>query len=231
LGDSSSRKKAVLASMLLAGKRRLFHDARPTDRSTWAAVTLAWHALLRSSEYVPSSSGKFDPAVQLCVKDVEFFPTFRSPTHMVISVKASKTDPFRNGQIVVVGATGTELCAVSALQQMLFLGGKRSPNAPLFIRSDGIPLCRNRIQRAVQDMAILTGAHKSDYGTHSLRRGGATALYNAGFSRDFIQLMGKWRSDAFKLYISQLVSSLLGISGQMQRSSEARSLTDLELTY
>ena len=231
LGDNSVQKRALLASMLRAGREKLFHHSNPTDRATWAAVSLAWHGLLRCSEFVPLSTGKFDPEVQLCVRDVEFFPAFGAPTHAIVTVKASKADPFHHGQIVVVAATGTDLCAVQALRQMFLLSGKRRPDDALFVREDGRPLCRSHINRAVQGMAVLAGVPKSHYGTHSLRRGGATALFNAGFSRDFIQLMGRWKSDAFKLYISQPVAELLNVGKQMEQASEQRDVSELILTY
>ena len=55
--------------------------------------------------------------------------------------------------------------------------------------------------------------------THSLRGGGANALHLNGYSDREIQKMGRWRSDAFKEYISEHLSTFTeGMSKNMKRS-------------
>ena len=39
------------------------------------------------------------------------------------------------------------------------------------------------------------------YSSHSLRRGGAQFLRDAGVPRDLIKLMGRWKSDAVDVYM------------------------------
>ena len=54
--------------------------------------------------------------------------------------------------------------------------------------------------------------------THSLRGGGAMALHLNGYSDREIQKMGRWRSDTFKEYISEQLSSFTkGMSTAMRR--------------
>ena len=62
----------------------------------WAAFTLAFFGFLRASEFTCNSSS-FDPTVHLCLRDVTFVPNIESPNPMLISIKQSKTDPFRKG--------------------------------------------------------------------------------------------------------------------------------------
>ncbi|EGZ06250.1 hypothetical protein PHYSODRAFT_413490, partial [Phytophthora sojae] len=54
----------------------------------------------------------------------------------------------------------------------------------------------NAIKRAAQDI----GADPTRFGTHSMRSGGATAMFTAGVDRLAIQLFGRWTSDAFERY-------------------------------
>jgi len=71
--------------------------------------------------------------------------------------------------------------------------------------------------RAVQDAIPLsgddtTGYKEEDVGSHSLRSGGATALYINGYDTMAIQRAGRWTSDTFLMYIhSQLDVVLRGL--------------------
>ena len=52
----------------------------------------------------------------------------------------------------------------------------------------------------------------SDVGGHSMRAGGATALAEAGIPPELIQAIGRWSSEAFRIYIRQhpvLLATLL----------------------
>ncbi|KAI0820425.1 hypothetical protein BC628DRAFT_1276145, partial [Trametes gibbosa] len=80
------------------------------------------------------------------------------PTHLILSLPASKTDPFRKGvSILVAAAPDTRLTAL--------------------------------------------GLDSSKYSGHSFRRGAATSAAAVGYADHEIQLLGRWRSDAYKLYI------------------------------
>ena len=45
------------------------------------------------------------------------------------------------------------------------------------------------------------GETSSEYGTHSMRIGGATALFAQGASDTIIRTMGRWSSDIHRLYV------------------------------
>ena len=45
------------------------------------------------------------------------------------------------------------------------------------------------------------GEDRKAYGTHSLRRGGATWALRCGLSSDGIKKLGDWRSSAYQLYL------------------------------
>ena len=44
------------------------------------------------------------------------------------------------------------------------------------------------------------GEDPSEFSTHSLRIGGATALFAAGATETVIRTMGRWSSDIYRLY-------------------------------
>ena len=66
---------------------------------------------------VPSATS-YDPAVYLSFGDVTLDST-DAPTIAQITIKASKTDPFRKGISIYVGRTGNYLCPVAALMAYL----------------------------------------------------------------------------------------------------------------
>ena len=45
------------------------------------------------------------------------------------------------------------------------------------------------------------GENPTQFGTHSLRIGGATALFAAGADETVIRTMGRWSSDIHQLYV------------------------------
>ena len=49
----------------------------------------------------------------------------------------------------------------------------------------------------------------SHFGTHSLRIGGATALFAAGADPTVIRTMGRWSSDCYRLYVRACFESTL----------------------
>ena len=53
----------------------------------------------------------------------------------------------------------------------------------------------------IQEAAATANIPKERIATHSLRIGGASALFDAGFSVALIQRWGGWASDAFQAYL------------------------------
>ncbi|EGZ19599.1 hypothetical protein PHYSODRAFT_435673, partial [Phytophthora sojae] len=66
---------------------------------------------------------------------------------------------------------------------------------------------------ALKHAAERVGHEPDSYGSHSLRSGGASALFNAGYDSLAIKLFGRWRSDAVERYTrmsSQLTARMAG---------------------
>ena len=60
----------------------------------------------------------------------------------------------------------------------------------------------------------------SDFDTHSMRAGGACALWAAGFSLDDIKIIGRWRSDCVRIYLAQSDNRIRGVQARMLDSGE-----------
>lgn len=56
--------------------------------------------------------------------------------------------------------------------------------------------------RAIRDGAESLGLEKELYTIHSLRAGGATALFGMGYDGLAVKTLGRWMSDAYLIYPS-----------------------------
>ena len=85
------------------------------------------HGFLRMGEAVVPSDTEFNPMVHLTYQDVQAESTSQ-PKWLRVQIKASKTDPFRIGVTIYVGATGKWLCSVAAVLQYLVQRGSSVSN-------------------------------------------------------------------------------------------------------
>ena len=65
----------------------------------------------------------------------------------------------------------------------------------------GKALTVGQLNRWVQHLMGEIGEQPSEYGSHSLRIGGATALFAQGASELDIRLMGRWDSEIYRIYV------------------------------
>ena len=56
-----------------------------------------------------------------------------------------------------------------------------------------------KVQNRYKALIRKAGADPGLYGTHSLRRGGATWALKCGLSADVIKLLGDWKSSAYQV--------------------------------
>ena len=156
-----------------------------------AALLTAFFGMLWSSEYCSPSPRSFSTRATLLREDLSLD---RHKCLALIHIKISKTDPFMSGVRVRIAATGCTLCPYRALR--LFLRFRGHARGPLFVFADGSFLTRDFVaallKRALPEINV---------NTHSLRRGGASALAASGHSAYTIQLLGRWYSSAFTRYI------------------------------
>ena len=162
------------------------------SRLLQAATSLAFFGLLRVSEFCAPASNTYDPDCQLLVQDVVVNVSAQVVT---VHLRASKSDPFRIGVDIRVGAITGPLCPVRAMARFLFLRGQAP--GPLFTLRNGQFLTRQYLVRFLRRWLPL----ERTINTHSFRRGGATALAANGVPQYVIQGLGRWKSMAFLKYI------------------------------
>ena len=73
---------------------------------------------------------------------------------------------------------------------------------PLFRDVDSNePLRTGALRRLLQSLMLAIGEEPKRFGLHSLRIGGATALFAAGATPIVIRTMGRWSSDCCRLHV------------------------------
>ena len=77
--------------------------------SCYGQHVACFFGFLHSGEIVVPSAAAYDPSARLSVGDVTL-DNREAPTMAQITIKASKTDPFRIGVAEFVGRTGNDLC-------------------------------------------------------------------------------------------------------------------------
>ena len=121
------------------------------------------------------SERHFDPETHLCFGDI-WVDKHENPSMLQVLIKCSKTDPYRLGVTLYIGATNTELCPVAAVIEYLLARG--SKEGPLFIWQDGCYLTRQSFVQAVREALSMAGMEAKNYASHSFRIGQLHQLRN-----------------------------------------------------
>lgn len=192
------------------------------QRTLWVAMLLAFHALLRSSEFLHKGKlALWNARTGLARQDVSFiFASGGSvPIAFKLRIKHSKTDVFCHGAEFTFYATNGPLCIVAAVWASYLDGGSRGvdPCGPLFlgVRRKAV-LTYKTFTKALLGFLERLNFDPKLYASHSLRSGGATALLAAGYDISYVKIMGRWSSTAFERYLQLDISTRQNIARAMQ---------------
>ena len=191
---------------------------------------IAFYFLLRVGEYTyhPASDGRLTK--QFAVNDVALWhhsellsPTTPSDilyltcTAATLSIRNQKNGKKNNS--VHVEAIFTDYCPVRALIRRIKHIRRNSPTLNLCLSTYfAFPGAHPRMLRAydvnaaVKKAVIQLGLHRNGLtsnlvGSHSLRAGGAMAMYLNGVPHDTVRKMGRWQSDTFLMYIHEQIAA------------------------
>ena len=62
-------------------------------------------------------------------------------------------------------------------------------------------ITKETVHALVKSLMVSVGESPEHFGTHSMRIGGATALFAQGADPTVIRTMGRWSSDIYRLYV------------------------------
>ena len=172
-----------------------------------AAFTLAFAAFLRVGEFTYKEAdkdlgGTFSKwfLTKSCIR------LSRTRDYLELNLPSSKTDPFREGIKLTIAASYDNGCPVRAMRVFLANDTHRPQSAPLFRigKETQLAFSREYVFRTLQQQAIAAGLDQGNWNGHSFRRGAATWAAEVGIPENEIQTLGRWRSDAYKVYIEYL---------------------------
>ena len=210
----SHQKRLPITPHILHSVQRAFSldSSHYNDVMLWAAALLCFFGFLRSGEITIPKASSYDPTAHLNLADLAFDHD-SNPSVMRVTLKASKTDPFRLGVQIYVGRTSEILCPIKAMLAYLALRGS-SPGI-LFHYADKFPLTKSRFITDFRAKLCQCGIDSRNYAGHSFRIGAASTAAAIGIADSTIQTLGRWKSDAYLLYVKLDPRDLATISTRL----------------
>ena len=197
-GDTRLKRHPITIPLLRSIKSELSRDPslHPHDKLLyWSAFTLAFYGFLRASECTSPTRRHYDRHCHLLRRDITL-----NNKSMTIRIKSSKTDQFRRSAVLLISKTSTSTCPVKAMDKFLTQSNTRK-SSPLFTFRNGKFLTRQDVSSMTKSLLCLAGTDPTLFSSHSYRIGAATTAAAAGISESLIQVLGRWRSTAYKTYI------------------------------
>ena len=175
-----------------------------------AMVTTAFQALLRGREVCSADGKSFNGELDLARGDIAALLEDR----VVFFMRPAKNMRHTKGKTVpiVIGAGGELIDAHAEISEMLRLdpvARSAAADTPMFRRADGGAFTVAQLRDIVKALMRAVGEPEDEFGAHSLRIGGATALFAAGADPVHIKTMGRWSSDCWRLYVRACFESTL----------------------
>ena len=212
---TGARPRLPITPDILLKLRKVWelNPQNPDNIMLWAAACTCFFGFFRAGEITVPSEMAYDAGAHLNFADVAIDDP-KNPTLMRIRLKASKTDPFRNGVDVYLGRTRNQLCPIEAMLAFLAIRGNKQ--GFLFTFADGRLLTKERFVEGVRQALEKAGVDRRLYSGHSFRSGAATTANVRGLSEATIKMLGRWQSTAYLSYVKtprdQLarMSSILG---------------------
>lgn len=212
--SSQPKYKLPLSTSDLLKVRACLNLDNPSDNQLWVACLLCFFGLLRISSVAVDT-----------VKDVQNCFMTKQDAHittsgLILSVKKSKTIQFneRTLEVAIPFIRDNPLCPTSAFLRFLGQSGTVKPSDPLlaYCSSEGKlhVLHKRTVLSKLKSILGNIGLNPTEYGTHSLRRGGATWLLLCGVSVPIIKTLGDWKTDCvFKYLKPDTLSKLRLLNG------------------
>ena len=150
-GNGSSQRKCLPITIQLLGKIRHVLSKEPSYFNTtlWAMCCLAFFGFLRVGEFTIPTESSYSPSHHLSLQDISV-DSRTNPCLLQLLLKQSKTDPFRHGAKVYIGAMDTTICPIRAV--LAYLAKRSSCPGPLFITEDGKGWTSSMFRAALHDI-------------------------------------------------------------------------------
>ncbi|CAB3993578.1 gag [Paramuricea clavata] len=146
--------------LVIDSKSELFSPESPCQQSL-AAMLLTFNNV-----NIPIAPNKTQGPLQ----------EMQKPKSMTILIKDPKTDHFRLGQIITIGATSLPLCPVVAMKR--YLTSRKSLNDPLFVHASGKPLTKQALITETRSLLTKSGLNAAHFGPSDVEKAGRNDIQN-----------------------------------------------------
>ena len=215
-GEASCRTRLPITINILCTLKmqlRSSDNYSPAEKHLlWAAFTLAFYGFLRASELTSSSQTEFSPP------GLHWCNITAQPSILTITLRQSKTDPFRRGHSISISATNSSTCPVKAFHKYMNFVSPQCRHGPVFNIGRFRPLTRSQVTSVVRQLLLEAGVDYTDYASHSFRIGAATTAAAAGIPSDLIRTLGRWRSNAYQRYIQYPTAQLAAVPSLLSQT-------------
>ena len=109
----------------------------------------------------------------------------------------------------MLARVNSAICPVSALMSYLWSRGDKE--GPLFMDSEFSPLTKSKLTSQFKSFLMKCGIG-GNYTLHSFRVGAASTAAALGFPEYLLKALGRWSSEAYKIYIKLPVDCLASAS-------------------
>lgn len=151
-------------------------------------MMVAHDALLRGRELVA-----------LNVLDITW--SAKGPSIRIIKSKSNKEGPAEYVLIPFFDAPHQSNAAAHHLKIWMETMLPAQPDTPLFPAANGTRMSKSIFQALARNRLAAAGYATNQYSAHSFRSGGATDLYHNNCRPLYIKFQGRWKSDAYIIYI------------------------------
>ena len=194
-GESKKIRLPIMAPILTKIRDDALSSSHPKKMVIWAIACTAFFGFFWLGELHPESVRSFNPSTDLAWGDVAV-DSHDAPRIMQIHLKKSKCDQFGIGSDILVGATGSDLCPITAILSYIDVQGNQ-PGA-FFPNSSHRPVTKPWFVGEIRRILGSIGLPQHEYARHSFRIGAAIA---AAMEDSVIQTLSRWHSAAFLRYI------------------------------
>ena len=159
---------------------------------------IAFYGFFRIGELAAKNANSGGSVVQF--SDMRFL-THDGNIHMLkITITNFKHNTDKRPFVILIEREDSmPFCPVQAMLDYCKLRGTQA--GPLFCHSDTSPITVGQFNTELHRCLSFCGLDTSRYKGHSFRIGAACHAAEKGFSDAQIRTLGRWKSDAFKLYI------------------------------
>ncbi|XP_048034383.1 uncharacterized protein LOC125260190 [Megalobrama amblycephala] len=159
-----------------------------------AVFLSAFYGFMRLGEFA-SDSKIFNPARGLCLSDLRF-----SSSSFNLFIKYSKADSSGTGVTITISKINF-FCPYTSMVRYLKARPRTPKNSPLFILPNRLPMTKQWFRTHLASVLTLCDLSPHLYTGHSFCIGAATTAAECGVPDSTIQMLGRWSSTAYKIYI------------------------------